>query len=150
MAADLRFQAIYTFNTLISMVTLIIDSCCGFVKTSDLTPLVALNSFPAFLLQDRNTPGKFRGHASGFVRTEKGKYMWNCDNDYCHIFICRYPYLESSKLSPRRPVFPYITICNLIGVSYDNLVKQRRDPHSKYNTVYLKMYKDVSLALQQR
>ncbi len=38
MAADLRFQAIYTFNTLISMVTLIIDSCCDFVKTSEWTP----------------------------------------------------------------------------------------------------------------
>ena len=27
----------HTFNTLISMVTLIIDSCCDFVKTSDVT-----------------------------------------------------------------------------------------------------------------
>ncbi len=27
-----------TFNTLISMVTLIIDSCCDFVKTSEWTP----------------------------------------------------------------------------------------------------------------
>ncbi len=43
MTADLRFQAIYTFNTLILMVTLIIDSCCDFGKTSEWTPRGGLN-----------------------------------------------------------------------------------------------------------
>ena len=41
---DIRVLKVYTFNTLISMVTLIIDSCCDFVKTSDLTPVVALTA----------------------------------------------------------------------------------------------------------
>ncbi len=52
MAADLRFQAIYTFNTLISMVTLIIDSCCDFVKTPDWTPRGGLKIFVIVLSKE--------------------------------------------------------------------------------------------------
>ena len=55
----------------------------------------------------------------------------------CYGF--RYSYLESTQLSNLKPEFPHITICNLIGISFNHLAKQMNNPDSAYNLKYSKM-----------